>query len=93
MLLASTGPALTKGGTLRIVGFLVAAMLFFVITLLISFFLMIWFINRDGISPTDGPNFFMIGLIPPSIAAIFLYAKVFGKHLTPRIRGSASADT
>jgi hypothetical protein len=53
---------------------------------------MIWLINSEGISPTDGPNIFMAGLIPPSIATLFLYAKVFGRHLIPQVKSSRTAN-
>ena len=75
----------TKEVTLSIVGFILATTLFFIVTLLVSFFLIISLINGEGISPTDGPNIFMAGLIPPSIATIVLYVKVFGKRLLQHI--------
>jgi hypothetical protein len=65
----------------KVLVFLVMAMLFFVVTLLVSFFVIIYLIYKEGVSPDYGPDLFMAGLIPPSMATILLYVKVFGRHL------------
>jgi hypothetical protein len=64
-----------------VVGFLIAAVLFFVATLLISFFLIIALINQADIPADSAPNIFMLGLVPPSILTFLLYTKVFGRFL------------
>ena len=65
----------------KVLIFLVSSMLFFVTTLLISFFAIILWINQSKLSPDWGPNLFMLGLVPPSVATFFLYTKVFGRYL------------
>lgn len=67
--------------TLRTVGFLIAIVFFFVITLLVSFFGIIVLINEMDIPGDVAPNVFMIGLIPPSILSILLYTKLFGRFI------------
>ena len=67
--------------TVRIVGFLVAIVFFFVVTLLVSFFGIIALINEMDIPGDVAPNVFMIGLIPPSILSILLYTKLFGRYI------------
>ena len=67
--------------TVRIVGFLVAIVFFFVVTLLVSFFGIIALINEMDIPGDVAPNVFMIGLIPPSILSILLYTKLFGRFI------------
>jgi hypothetical protein len=67
--------------TVRIVGFLVAIVFFFVFTLLVSFFGIIALINEMDIPGDVAPNVFMIGLIPPSILSILLYTKLFGRFI------------
>ena len=67
--------------TVRIVGFLMAIVFFFIITLLISFFGIIVLIDEMDIPGDMAPNVFMIGLIPPSILSILLYTKLFGRFI------------
>jgi hypothetical protein len=67
--------------TVRIVGFLVAIVIFFVFILLVSFFGIIALINEMDIPGDVAPNVFMIGLIPPSILSILLYTKLFGRFI------------
>jgi hypothetical protein len=71
----------TGGRNLKVLVFLVATALFFAVTLLISFFGVIVMINRLGIPADQGPNFFMLGLVPPSILTVLLYFKGFGRFL------------
>ena len=59
--------------------------LFFVVTLVISFFLVIIMIKQMDIPRDVGPNLFMVGLIPPSILTIIVFTKALGKF-------SASSD-
>ena len=65
----------------RTVGFLVAIVFFFVITLLISFFGIIVMIDYADVPGDIAPNVFMIGLVPPSILSILLYTKLFGRFI------------
>jgi hypothetical protein len=67
--------------TLRTVGFLIAIVFFFIITLLISFFGIIVLIDEMDIPGDMAPNVFMVGLIPPSILSILLYTKLFGRFI------------
>ena len=57
------------------------AALFFAVTLLASFFIIIVAINQMEIPADMAPNFFMLGLVPPSIATILLFTKVLGRLL------------
>ncbi|HLG37003.1 MAG TPA: hypothetical protein VI338_02620 [Nitrososphaera sp.] len=67
--------------TVRTVGFLIAIVFFFIITLLISFFGIIVLIDEMDIPGDMAPNVFMVGLIPPSILSILLYTKLFGRFI------------
>jgi hypothetical protein len=67
--------------TVRTVGFLLAIVFFFIITLLISFFGIIVLIDEMDIPGDMAPNVFMVGLIPPSILSILLYTKLFGRFI------------
>jgi hypothetical protein len=67
--------------TVRTVGFLMAIVFFFIITLLISFFGIIVLIDEMDIPGDMAPNVFMVGLIPPSILSILLYTKLFGRFI------------
>jgi hypothetical protein len=67
--------------TVRTVGFLLAIVFFFIITLLISFFGIIVLIDEMDIPGDVAPNVFMVGLIPPSILSILLYTKLFGRFI------------
>jgi hypothetical protein len=70
-----------KSHELRVLGILIGAALFFATTLLISFFGVIMMIKEMGIPAIEGPNYFMLGLIPPSIGTFFLFTKVLGRFL------------
>jgi hypothetical protein len=65
----------------KLLAYLIAAALFFGMTLLISFFLVIVAINATDISGTLAPNILMLGLIPPSIGTFLLFTKVFGRFM------------
>ncbi|HEV8387836.1 MAG TPA: hypothetical protein VGQ03_09450 [Nitrososphaera sp.] len=67
--------------TVRTVGFLVAIVFFFIITLLVSFFGIIVLIDEMDIPGDMAPNVFMVGLIPPSILSFLLYTKLFGRFI------------
>ncbi len=66
---------------LKLLGFMIGAALFFAVTLLISFFVVIVMINQMDIPGDVAPNLFMLGLVPPSIATILLFIKVLGRFL------------
>ena len=67
--------------TVKLFGYMVGVALFFAVTLLASFFMMIVIINWMDITGDEAPNFFMLGLVPPSIATILLFTKVLGRLL------------
>jgi hypothetical protein len=69
------------GVNLRLLGFMVGAALFFGVTLLISFFVVIVLIDQMDIPGDVAPNIFMVGLIPPSILTILLFTKVLGRFM------------
>ena len=66
---------------LKLLGYMVAAALFFGLTLLISFFLVIVAINATDIPADVAPNIFMLGLVPPSIGTFLLFTRVIGKFM------------
>lgn len=66
---------------MKLLGYMVAAALFFGLTLLISFFLVIVAINATDIPADVAPNIFMLGLVPPSIGTFLLFTRVIGKFM------------
>ena len=66
---------------LRVLGIMIGAALFFATTLLISFFGIILLIKEMNIPGNEGPNYFMLGLVPPSVATFLLFTKVLGRFL------------
>lgn len=68
-----------KSYDLRVLGIMIGAALFFATTLLISFFGVIMMIKEMDIPGDEGPNYFMLGLIPPSVGTFLLFTKVLGK--------------
>lgn len=70
-----------KSHDLRVLGIMIGAALFFAATLLISFFGVIMMIKELSIPGDEGPNYFMLGLIPPSVGTFFLFTKVLGRFL------------
>ncbi len=69
----------TARDNLRLLAYMLGTALFFVVTLLISFFLVIVMINRTQVPANIAPNLFMVGLVPPSILTIIVFIKVLGK--------------
>lgn len=67
--------------TVKSIGFLVAIVFFFILTLLACFFGIIVLINQMDIPGDVAPSVFMLGLIPPSILSFLLYTKVFGRYI------------
>jgi hypothetical protein len=64
---------------LRLLAFLVGAALFFAFVLLISFFVIIVFINATNMPHDQASNFLMVGLIPPSVSTFLLFTKGLGR--------------
>jgi hypothetical protein len=71
----------TRRQNVKLLGYMIAAALFFGMTLLISFFLMIVAINTTDIPGDVAPNIFMLGMVPPSIGTFLLFTKVFGRFM------------
>jgi uncharacterized BrkB/YihY/UPF0761 family membrane protein len=65
----------------KLLGFMLGTALFFGVTLLISFFLVIVAINAIKIQADIAPNILMLGLVPPSVATFVLFTKVFGRFI------------
>jgi hypothetical protein len=66
---------------IKLFGYMIGAALFFAVTLLTSFFVIIVAINQMDIPGDVAPNFFMIGLVPPSIATTLIFTRVLGRLL------------
>ena len=66
---------------IKLLAFMIGAAVFFGVTLFISFFVVILFLNGADIPGDEKPNMFMLGLIPPSIGTFLLFTKVFGRFL------------
>ncbi|AFU58514.1 MAG: hypothetical protein QXX64_05895 [Nitrososphaera sp.] len=71
----------TRRDNLKLLAFMIGAAVFFVVTLFISFFIVIVALNNSDIPGEDKPNMFMLGLIPPSIGTFLLFTKVFGRFM------------
>ncbi|OLC25557.1 MAG: hypothetical protein AUJ08_03595 [Thaumarchaeota archaeon 13_1_40CM_3_50_5] len=71
----------TGHDNVKLLAFMIGAAVFFVVTLFLSFFIVIVAINNANVSAEDAPNMFMLGLIPPSIGTFLLFTKVFGRFL------------
>ncbi|HEV8405632.1 MAG TPA: hypothetical protein VGQ13_06985 [Nitrososphaera sp.] len=71
----------TGRDNIKLLVFMIAAAVFFVVTLFLSFFIVIVAINNADVSAEDAPNMFMLGLIPPSIGTFLLFTKVFGRFM------------
>jgi hypothetical protein len=65
----------------KLLGYMIGTALFFGVTLLISFFIVIITINTIKIPADIAPNILLLGLIPPSLATFFLFTKVFGRFI------------
>jgi hypothetical protein len=66
---------------LKLLGYMVGTAMFFGVTLLISFFLVIVAINSIKIPAEVASNIVMLGLVPPSVATFLLFTKVFGRFI------------
>jgi uncharacterized BrkB/YihY/UPF0761 family membrane protein len=65
----------------KLLGYMIGTAMFFGVTLLISFFMVIITINTIKIPADIVPNILLVGLIPPSLATFFLFTKVFGRFI------------
>jgi uncharacterized BrkB/YihY/UPF0761 family membrane protein len=65
----------------KLLGYMIGTAMFFGVTLLISFFMVIITINAIKIPADIAPNILLLGLIPPSLATFFLFTKVFGRFI------------
>jgi hypothetical protein len=70
-----------KSHDLRVLAIMIGAAFFFATTLLISFFGVIIMIKELNIPGDEGPNYFMLGLVPPAVGTFFLFTKVLGRFL------------
>ena len=66
---------------LKLLGYMVGTAIFFAVTLLMSFFLVIVSINSIKIPAEVASNILMLGLVPPSVATFLLFTKVFGRFI------------
>jgi uncharacterized BrkB/YihY/UPF0761 family membrane protein len=71
----------TRREKVKLLGFMIGTALFFGVTLLISFFLVIVAINAINIPADVAPNTLMLGLVPPSVATFLLFTKAFGRFI------------
>jgi len=71
--------AFTRLEKVKLLTFMVGTALFFGVTLLISFFLMIVAINAIKIPAEVAPNILILGLVPPSVATFLLFTKALGR--------------
>jgi hypothetical protein len=65
----------------KLLVYMIAAALFFSITLLVSVFLVIVASNATNIPGDIAPNVFVLGLVPPSVGGFLLFTKVFGRFM------------
>ncbi|MEO9364011.1 MAG: hypothetical protein ABI348_08940 [Nitrososphaera sp.] len=72
---------MTAKDNLKLLAFMAGAALFFAVTLLASFFVVIVFIGGSNMPRDQAPNFFMVGLVPPSVATFVLFTKGFGRFM------------
>ena len=66
---------------IKLLGYMIGTAVFFSVTLLISFFLVIVAINAIKIPADVASNILMLGLVPPSVATFLLFTKVFSRFL------------
>ncbi len=66
---------------LKLLGYMIGTAMFFGVTLLISFFVVIMAINAVKIPADVAPNILLIGLIPPSITTFMLFTRAFSRFI------------
>jgi len=69
----------TRREKVKLLTFMIGTALFFGVTMLISFFLVIVVINEIKIPADVAPNVLILGLVPPSVATFLLFTKAFGR--------------
>jgi hypothetical protein len=77
----NAAPDHSRRDKLKLLGYMVGTAMFFGVTLLISFFLIILAINSIKIPAEVASNILMLGLVPPSVATFLLFTKVFGRFI------------
>jgi len=77
----NAAPVDSRRDKLKLLGYMVGTAMFFGVTLLISFFLIIVAINSIKIPAEVASNILMLGLVPPSVATFLLFTKVFGRFI------------
>ncbi len=65
----------------KLLGYMMGTAVFFGVTLLISFFVVIIAINAIKIPADIAPNILLVGLVPPSVTTFLLFTKVFGRFI------------
>jgi hypothetical protein len=63
----------------KLLGYMIGTAMFFGVTLLASFFVVILAIDAISIPADIAPNILLAGLVPPSVATFLLFTKVFGR--------------
>jgi uncharacterized BrkB/YihY/UPF0761 family membrane protein len=63
----------------KLLGYMIGTAMFFGVTLLVSFFVVILAIDAINIPADIAPNILLAGLVPPSVATFLLFTKVFGR--------------
>lgn len=82
-LLAYNGVAAehSKRDKVKLLGYMVGTAMFFGVTMLVSFFVVIMAINAIKIPADIAPNILLVGLVPPSVATFLLFTKVLGRFI------------
>jgi hypothetical protein len=65
----------------KLLGYMIGTAIFFSVTLLVSFFLVIVTINAIKIPADIASNILILGLVPPSVTTFLLFTKVFGRFI------------
>jgi hypothetical protein len=63
----------------KLLGYMIGTAMFFGVTLLVSFFVVILVIDIINIPADIAPNILLAGLVPPSVATFLLFTKAFGR--------------
>jgi uncharacterized BrkB/YihY/UPF0761 family membrane protein len=69
----------SKREKVKLLGYMIGTAMFFGVTLLVSFFVVILAIDAINIPADIAPNILLAGLVPPSVATFLLFTKVFGR--------------
>jgi len=71
----------SKWEKVKLWGYMIGTAMFFGVTMLISFFVVIIAINAIKIPADIAPNILLVGLVPPSVATFLLFTKVLGRFI------------